>query len=205
VLSINMDIFELEQCSDAELLVYIQQDNRFAFNELFKRHWSNLLDSAYKRLKVKEIAEELVQEVFLNLYLKRHTLVITTSVAAFLHTVLKYKVLDEIRANLVRRNYKEEWLSRPSIQSEDAHTLLENKELSELIISLSDKLAPKCKEVFLLKHQQQLSNKKIAEQLQIAEKTVEGHISTARKTLKLLLKDYKTDFLTVLLLLQVIK
>jgi len=205
VLSINMDIFELEQCSDAELLVYIQQDNRFAFNELYKRHWSNLLDSAYKRLKVEEIAEELVQEVFLNLYLKRHTIIITTSVAAFLHTVLKYKVLDEIRANLVRHNYREEWLSRPSLQAEDAHTLLENKELSELIINLSDKLAPKCKEVFLLKHQQQLSNKKIAEQLQIAEKTVEGHISTARKTLKLLLKDYKTDFLTVLLLLHVIK
>ena len=205
MLSINMDIFELEQCSDAELLVYIQQDNRFAFNELYKRHWSNLLDSAYKRLKVEEIAEELVQEVFLNLYLKRHTIIITTSVAAFLHTVLKYKVLDEIRANLVRHNYREEWLSRPSLQAEDAHTLLENKELSELIINLSDKLAPKCKEVFLLKHQQQLSNKKIAEQLQIAEKTVEGHISTARKTLKLLLKDYKTDFLTVLLLLHVIK
>ena len=205
MLSINMDIFELEQCSDAELLVYIQQDNRFAFNELYKRHWSNLLDSAYKRLKVEEIAEELVQEVFLNLYLKRHTIIITTSVAAFLHTVLKYKVLDEIRANLVRHNYREEWLSRPSLQAEDAHTLLENKELSELIINLSDKLAPKCKEVFLLKHQQQLSNKKIAEQLQIAEKTVEGHISTARKTLKLLLKDYKTDFLTVLLFLHVIK
>ena len=205
MLSINMDIFELEQCSDAELLVYIQQDNRFAFNELYKRHWSNLLDSAYKRLKVEEIAEELVQEVFLNLYLKRHTIIITTSVAAFLHTVLKYKVLDEIRANLVRHNYREEWLSRPLLQAEDAHTLLENKELSELIINLSDKLAPKCKEVFLLKHQQQLSNKKIAEQLQIAEKTVEGHISTARKTLKLLLKDYKTDFLTVLLFLHVIK
>jgi len=193
-----MDPIELELYTDAVLLDMIREDNRHAFNTLYKRHWSSLLDVAFKRLKDEDISEELVQEVFLNVYLKRHTLRITTTVAGYLHSVLKYKVLDEVRARLVRNNYKEEWLNRPPVLAEDAHTLLENKELSELIVKLSEQLAPKCREVFLLKHQQQLTNKMIAERLQIAEKTVEGHISLARKTLKSLLKDYRADFLTVL-------
>jgi RNA polymerase sigma-70 factor (family 1) len=200
-----MDRIDLEGSTDGELMDLIRKDNRAAFNLLYKRHWPSLLDSAYQRLKDEAIAEELVQEVFLNLYLKRLTIVITTSVPAYLHTVLKYKVLDEIRAKLVRNTYREEWLNRPAAVAEDAHTLLVNKELSQLILQLSDQLAPKCREVFLLKHQLQLSNKSIAEKLQIAEKTVEGHVSLARKTLKNLLKDYKTDFLTVLVCLHLLK
>lgn len=200
-----MDTIDLEGSTDGELMDLIRKDNRTAFNLLYKRHWPSLLDNAYQRLKDEAIAEELVQEVFLNLYLKRHTLIITTSVPAFLHTVLKYKVLDEIRAKLVRNNYREEWLNRPLDVAEDAHTLLVNKELSQLILQLSEQLAPKCREVFLLKHQHQLSNKSIADKLQIAEKTVEGHVSLARKTLKTLLKDYKTDFLTVLMCLYLLK
>lgn len=200
-----MDPIEIELCTDGELMDLIRKENRSAFNELYKRHWSGLLDVAFKRLKDADIAEELVQEVFLNLYLKRETLTITTTIAAYLHTVLKYKVLDEIRARLVRNNYREEWLNRPPLLAADAHTLLEKKELSDLIVSLADQLAPKCKEVFLLRHQQQLSNKMIAERLKIAEKTVEGHISTARKTLKNLLKDYPSDFLSILLCLALLK
>lgn len=196
-----MDPVELELLNDGMLLDLIRQDNRFAFNALYKRHWADLVDVAFKRLKDEDVAEELVQEVFLNLYLKRQSLTITTTVAAYLHGVLKFKVLDEIRARLVRNNYREEWLNRPPVLAADAHTLLENKELSELIVKLSEQLAPKCREVFLLKHQQQFSNKMIADQLQIAEKTVEGHISVARKTLKSLLKDYRADFLTIIVCL----
>lgn len=199
------DPIEIELCTDGQLMDLICKESRHAFNELYKRHWSGLVDAAFKRLKDEDIAEELVQEAFLNLYLKRHSLIITTTVAGYLHTVLKYKILDEIRSRLVRNNYKEEWLNRPAAHAADAHTLLEKKELSDLIVNMAEQLAPKCKEVFLLKHQQQLSNKMIAERLHIAEKTVEGHISTARKTLKVLLKDYPTDFLSILICLELLK
>ena len=200
-----MDPHELAHYTDDMLMDLIRQDEHFAFNELYRRHWEDLLNVGYKRLKSSDVAEELVQEVFLNLYLKRNTLVITTSIAAYLHTVLKYKVLDEIRARLVRNNYREEWLNRPQVLSEDVHTLLEHKELSQMMVKMADQLAPKCKEVFLLRYKEQMSNKMIAEQLQISEKTVEGHISVARKTLKVLLKDYRADFLSALIFLSLLR
>lgn len=200
-----MDAHELANYTDDMLMDLIRQDKHFAFNELYRRHWEKMLNIAYKRLKSADVAEELVQEAFLNLYLKRKTLVITTSIAAYLHTVLKYKVLDEVRAQLVRNNYREEWLNRPEVVSDDVHTMLEHKELSTLMLNMADQLAPKCKEVFLLRYKEQLSIKMIAEQLQISEKTVEGHISVARKTLKGLLKDYRADFLSALIFLSLLR
>ena len=200
-----MEPDELAAYTDEMLMDLIRQNRNFAFDELYRRHWAKLLDVAYKRLKSSDVAEEIVQEVFLNLYLKRKSLVITTSIAAYLHTVLKYKVLDEIRPRLVRNNYRDEWLSRPQVLSDDVHEMLEHKELSSLIVTMAEQLAPKCKEVFLLRYKEQLSNKMIAERLQISEKTVEGHISVARKTLRELLKDYRADFLSVIIFLSLLR
>lgn len=191
----------LKAHSDQSLLEMFQQGDRMAFNELYRRHWKELLDSAYKRLKDIGTAESIVQEVFVHLYVKRETLSIKVSLAAYLHTVLKNKVIDEIRKQIVRNTYRQELFDRPpATLYEDVHSLLEEKELKEKIDGFVETLPIKCKEVFLLKQRKHLSNKAIAEKLQISEKTVEGHLTHARKCLRIYLEGY-SDYLTVAMLI----
>jgi len=179
----------MKNLKDLELLDLIREDKGAAFEELYNRHWKDLYNAAHKRLADEYRSEELVQETFVNLYLKKDTLVITSSLGAYMHTVLKYKVLDEVRKRLSSKAYLESLLHHPMADSADVHQLLERKEIKEQFAIFSETLPKKCKEVFLLK-QEDLSNKKIAEVLQISEKTVEGHVSHARKLMKSFFVDY---------------
>lgn len=172
----------MKELSDIELLALIRKDDYVAFETLYNRHWYGIFQVAYQKVRDEACAEELVQETFLNLYVKRHTLQITTSLKAYLYRVLKNKAVDEIRKRLHQQSY-EASLGKAPLVSGDVHDLLEVKELKQQMASFADSLPDKCRAVFLLK-QAELPNKVIAEKLAISEKTVEGHVSHARKLMK---------------------
>ncbi len=185
--------------TDKYLLEQIAEDNHTAFKILYERYWQELLDAAYKRLKDPEVAEDIVQEVYAHLYKIRKTLVISTSLSGYLHTILKYKVLDEIRRQLVRNNYREEWLRElPYTTTEETSILLEEKEMQALIDEAGSHMPTRCREVFFLRHREQLSYKEIAQRLDLSEKTVEGHIHRARNILKRYFKNYPINFILLI-------
>jgi RNA polymerase sigma-70 factor (ECF subfamily) len=172
-----------EQLSDAELLQLTKQENIRAFEELYKRHWAFLIDIAYKRLQSRHKAEDLVQELFITLYQKRNSLEITFSLKAYLSQALKYRVLNEFRAEGIRTTYAQS-LFFSDVCKNDFVEGLEAKELSKKIeLSLAG-LPSKCRQVFLLSRRENMSNKEISNELNISVSTVEKHIGKALKTLK---------------------
>jgi RNA polymerase sigma factor (sigma-70 family) len=94
------------ELTDSELLNLLKQDELGAFKELYGRYWKKLYGEVYKRLKSKESAEELVQEIFTNLWLKRHTLKITETVGGYLYSTLTNRVIDLYRKELVKAKYQ---------------------------------------------------------------------------------------------------
>lgn len=173
----------MESLSDLQLLVLVKKDNGLAFQEIYNRYWRALYNAAYQKLQSAQLAEEIVQETFLNLYVKREAIQIDDSLSPYLHSVLKNKVIDEIRKQISSKKYQDTASVYAMVTEVTSHDLLEQKEVKEKIIEFSETLPKKCREVFLMK-QQDLSNKMIAEMLQVSEKTVEGHVSRARKLLK---------------------
>ena len=185
--------------TDIHLLKQIAEDNHAAFKILYERYWQELLDAAYKRLKDPQIAEDIVQEVYAHLYKARKTLVVSTSLSGYLHTVLKYKVLDEVRRQLVRERYREEWFrDRPNLSTSETSQLLEEKEMQALLEEAGSHMPPKCREVFFLRQREQLSYKEIAQRLNLSEKTVEGHLHRARVILKHYFKNYPINFILLI-------
>lgn len=185
--------------TDKHLLEKIAEDDHAAFKILYERYWKELLDSAYKRLKDPEVAEDIVQEVYAHLYKARKTLVISTSLSGYLHTVLKYKVLDEVRRQLVRNRYREEWLrDEPYLDTTETSVLLEEKEMQALMDEAGSHMPARCREVFFLRQREQLSYKEIAQRLGLSEKTVEGHIHRARVILKGYFKNYPINFILLI-------
>jgi RNA polymerase sigma-70 factor (family 1) len=170
--------------NDAELLDLIRAADSFAFKELYDRYWEELLDMAYKRLGSIEIAEEIVQDIFVSLFVRREELKITSSLEGYLKNALKYKIFDVFRSMATHNKYITTLLHQPLPYCPTPESSLEAKELSHEINLVTDRLPVKCREVFLLSRIEQMSNKSIAQKLGISVSTVEKHIGKAMSIMK---------------------
>jgi RNA polymerase sigma-70 factor (family 1) len=182
-----------------ELINLLRQDKLGAFREIYTRYWKQLYADAYKRLKNKEMAEEIVQEVFTSLWHKRGTLNITQTLGGYLFTSVSNLVIDQYRKDLVRARYKESFklvYSETDNSTEDAILV---KELEHTIEHEVNSLPDKCRSVFELSRVEHKTNKEIAYELGISEKTVEHHITKALKHIRLGLGNY-LSIIAILLL-----
>lgn len=178
-----------ENLSDKELLAFLKKDQANAFEEIFNRHWAKLYSTAYKRIRNKEIAEEIVQDLFTTIWIKRNELEIEGSIAAYFFTAIRYRIINHIHKETVRNNHKESLM----LVSKNYDTSTEDKilvdDLSRTIQKELSHLPEKCRSVFELSRQQHKSNREIAEFLGISEKTVENHLTKAIRRLRVGLAD----------------
>ena len=80
--------------TDRELTRLLRSGDHQAFGELYHRYWETLLNTAYKRLDSIEEAEEILQDLFITLYVNRNSLQINTTLEGYLKTSLKHRVLN---------------------------------------------------------------------------------------------------------------
>ena len=136
-----------------------------------------------------EDAEEVVQEVFINLWERRMELNIHFSLSAYLHTAVKYRVYNKYR-DWLRRN--KAW-KIPDLEDVDynlpALDQLAYKELELKLRTAVSKLPQRCREAFVLSRDEHLPNRTIAERLNISVNTVEKHIGKALLLLRAQLYD----------------
>ncbi len=180
--------------TNEELLELLKNDQETAINYLFKRDYEYLCKTSNRILKNSTIAEDIVQDVFYELWKKRQNLNVKIAIKAYLRRATINKTLNYIRDNKV---VMEEDSKYENIPHKDSIALsLEKKELEKKINEAIDLLPPKARMVFMLSRFEQLSYKEIAAKLDISPKTVENHISKALKHLRTFLKPYigKTMF-----------
>lgn len=175
--------FPYPQAGDSDLFLLVKQSDGKAFDELYNRYWPTLVYTAYKKLNSKEKAEDIVQNIFTDLYRRRTNIELHISLNAYLHQALKFKVLNEYRSEFIRTRYQKNVFFTYGCKIDFSHPL-DVKELDAKINTILDRLPEKCKRVFLLSRKENLSNKDISVCLNITISTVEKHISKALKTLK---------------------
>ena len=158
--------------SDKELLQLIAESNSEAFAMLYRRYWEDLFVTAARALRDKEGAEDVVQDVFLSLWNRRGELAVEGSLAAYLHTSVRYKAIPHIEKNITRRDYLA-LLADVSVNflPPNAIVNLQLKELQQIIDNTVIKMPPKMQQVYRLSRQQQLSHKEISEQMNVAIQT----------------------------------
>lgn len=168
--------------TDDELLHSLQNGDDKAFEEIYERYWKRMLGMAFLRLQRMDEAEDLVQDVFTSLWLRRNTFVIR-SLENWLSTAVKYKVI-----NRINRQLRKEVPSATLEEAAFTDPTVEQRFLERLVTTEINQLPEKCRVVFQYSRDQGLSNSEIAQKLHISEKTVEKHITTARKQLSLQLR-----------------
>ncbi|TYR37547.1 RNA polymerase sigma-70 factor [Sphingobacterium phlebotomi] len=184
--------------SEQELIELLRMGDEKAFKELYRCYWDILLDGAFKRLGSIEQAEEIVQDIFVSLYVRRGDLHIATSIEAYLKNALKFKVFDVFRRQITREKYIDNALKNLHHDTITPEEALQIKELKEKIDNVTKEIPEKCREVFLLSRVENLPHKKIAELLGISVSTVEKHISKATRILRTNFKEYHLEVVVLL-------
>jgi len=168
--------------SDIELRDLLKSGDHAAFTELYQRNWKFLFNGAFKATNHREDSQDICQSIFIWLWENRETVRITTNTRTYLHTAVKYKIAGLIRSGKVRETLLDE------LEEIDPRRYRENeleiRELKNLISQLIKELPAKCREIFLLSRDEELSHKEIAEQLGISERTVDEQVHRALKKLK---------------------
>lgn len=154
------------------------------FIEIYNRYHAQLYAAACKRCSSAETAEEIVQDLFINLWRNRATIKINSSLSGYLFTSIRNMVLNQIQKEAVRKKaYESLILENADYDNSTEEILIANDLNYQVDINLGS-LPDKCRSVFELSRKQYKSNKQIAHELGISEKTVENHITRALKYLR---------------------
>jgi len=176
---------------DQQLLRRIQQNDQQAFRQLFDRHYENLLRSVLHISGDVNLAKDVAQEVFLELWKKREKLVIKSSLKSYLHRAMINRTFNQLKARKHQYQEPERLPDQPTHAHADLQ--LEASDLQQLIQKSIDGLPEKCRIVFTLCRLEGLSHKAIAEQLGISPKTVENQMTKALRVLRDAVKPYLSE------------
>lgn len=173
---------------DKFLFSLIKQENRHAFDVLFRYYYSGLVVFAMRYVQSQADAEEIVQDVFLKLWSEREKIQIHTSVRDFLFQSVKNKCLDRLKHKKVKEKFTD--FRKQQEKDYTSYDIFVEQELRELIKQTMEKLPEQCRKVFVLNRIQNLKYKDVATKLGISVKTVEKQMSKALKVFREALKDY---------------
>jgi len=172
---------------DHQLMNRIKAGESLAYDTLFKKYYAYLCMIVYRMIQDKSAAEDVVQDVMLELWKKRESIEIKNAVKSYLHRSVRNKTLNRIRDNRMKFEGDEQLLEVPSGESSPIQ-MMQGEDLAQTLQKTYEKLPEKCRIVFSLVKYEGLSYKEAAEQLEISVKTVENQISKALKIFREVLK-----------------
>lgn len=166
--------------TDAELFRQATLGDSHAFSVLYDRYWEPLLITATRVLRSSEDACDIVQDVFTSLWRRRETIVIEGSVAAYLHTSVRYHCIHQIERNITHRDYLPRFAEiLSSTTNSNADEVLQFKEFRHAIEEAVNLLPPKMQQAYRLSREQELTHRQIAQIMNISTETVKKHIQYA--------------------------
>ena len=172
----------------AHLIRQIKSSNIEAFENVFKEFQENIFSYLYFKIGNSQVAEDILQDVFIKLWENRHQLKDNLSLPSYLYTIAKNLTLNYFRhQKVIQKFQKEIEFQTESIDSTSPLAELELNEINESLINTLEKLPKRQRVVFMMSRHDNLSYKEIAERLEISIKTVETQIGKALKMLRKIL------------------
>lgn len=184
--------------NEKKLLKRLKNNDHNAFREIFYLYYNRLLNYAKSYLQDKCIAEDIVQDIFFNIWVKRNELEINISLSSYLYRAVHNRCIQYLRQNYVNENIDDTEKSLKLKEAEILYQLyndfsfseLEFKEMEKIVKEIYISLPQKTREIFDLSREHNLTYQEISETLNMNIKTIEYHISRALKAFREALNDY---------------
>lgn len=191
----------MNEINREELFIFqrmVDGDKR-AFRFFFDKYYTDLCNFIHLYTNDSEIAQELVQDIYVYLWENREKITIRSSVKSYLYSASKNKSLNYIRNEKIKlrlfKNYKEQ--QTDSGQPDESY--LDTSQLQEILKKSIASLPERCREIYVLSREEELTHKEIAERLNLSPKSVENQIGIALKKMREQLQPfYEKIFLFIL-------
>ena len=174
--------------TDDQLIALLQTDSDLAIDWIFRRYYPMCRIAAIRILKDEHLAEDITQDVFLELWKKREERQINIALKAYLRRSVMNRCLNHIRDQKMAFDDEEKLPEWPSTAS-NALSNLETGELEQTLQKAIDDLPERCRIIFTLSRFEELKYQEIADQLHISIKTVENQMSKALRVIRLALEN----------------
>lgn len=167
---------------ESELLARLRQGDEEAYASIFREHYSWLVLAAARLLGDRSLAEEVVQDVMLELWRRREALVLTGPLRAYLHQSSRNRALNHLRHGRTVR--QSEPYVRPPTAAPRPDARVSSRELQAAVTAAILDLSPPQREVFEMSRRDGLTYPEIASVLDISVKTVEARMGRALRHLR---------------------
>ncbi len=155
-----------------------------AFSEIYRRYASDLVSFTSSKLFSLEEARDLVHDLFVSLWAQKERIHPDTSLATYLFSIARYKIIDHIRKNIKKQEYG----FMLSCFNEPAENNIEKesdmKDLNGLIEKALQRLPVKTREIYFLSRHENKGIPEIAQALDLSPQTVKNQLSIALKHLR---------------------
>lgn len=184
------------------------QREEVRFEDIYLSYFSKMKHFAKEYVILDEDAENIVQDVFVELWENKEMLNMHMNLIAYLFTTIKNKCLNHLRHKLVVQEtaskLQEEYtislrMNLDSLEAFD-NNLFSDQDIEKIISRALDTLSEKCRTIFIMNKIEGKKQKEIAQELNISINTIETQMGIAYKKLRIELKDYFPILLFILCL-----
>lgn len=175
---------------ERRLLISIAKGDTHAFHALYTHYRQGVYQSAMRILQSQHRAEDLLQEVFLKVWVHREKLPLLDNFGAWLNTVTRNHIYNTLR----KQAHEELILEKIELRTAESNAALEElslRELQDVLRKVTETLTPQQRKVFELSRMQGLKHDEIATELNISSETVKKHISEALRVIRGHLVSYR--------------
>jgi len=184
--------------NEKEILLRIAKGDTVAFGIVFNHYYDHLYTVALIYTKVHELAEDIVQQVFLRMWEKRTRLTGICDFESYLFISTRNEIVNCLRKQVVRRKYIDRVKEMFEEESGTPEQDLIARQRTHAVRKAIQQLPPKQQQVWRLSREKGLSYEDIAAQLGIAIPTVKGHVSGALRSIRRFLTFYRHDLFILL-------
>lgn len=174
---------------DIEIIKALQRGDPFAFDQIYDKYNEKIYSVSLSFFKNSVDAEEVIQDVFLNLWRKRADLHRIENFNSYLFTITYNTIRNHFRKLSRERKHIEDYLKNLALDDDSTNAEIEYANLLELADKAISKLPPRQKSVYCLNMQEGLNIEEISVKLGISNRTVENHLHRAKLYLKKALSD----------------
>lgn len=169
--------------NEDQLLIHLKEGSEEAFTQIFDHYQGKIYGVALQFLRSPALAEEIVQDVFLKLWLKRTELPVIRRLDDYLFIMARNLVFDRLK----KASYEADALTefaKDASNIDDAEYLVRQHQCQQLLQEIIERLPPQQRQVYQMARTGGLSHQKIAEKMQLSRLTIKSHMASALQSIR---------------------
>jgi RNA polymerase sigma-70 factor (family 1) len=198
--------------NESELLRLTAQGDESAFKTLFDQYWDHIYSVAFHLTRSVPLAEDMVQEIFLKIWIKRKELNGIEQFDNWLFIIARNHIYETLKKEQRQNRLRQlllDWFEHQGGNAEQQYDSPEQqfllKESTEMIQQAVARLTPQQQAIWKMTRQQGMSHEQVARELNISRNTVRNHIVNSLKTIREHLNDHASPLILIVCLLQTLK